>query len=455
MTSIRLASVADAFAALDHATAQVVAGEVGQVMAIAAACDLHRVDETVLVAGAERWLPGGADGTPDIGEFVAGEVGAVLGISPASAVARIADVLNVRHRHPALWGAVLAGDVRFHEAARIAQACVAAGLDAEACGFVDRQCAIALAMQPWSRVRGRVESWVILADPARAAERERAAAETRHLGVGGFVDGHCDLWGRLDAADGLDLDHALGAIAKTLPADTPLDHRRAAAVGALARQALGQAELPRSADVVVRIDATAAAGGGLDLAAVAHVQGWGAILTDRLRSLLSGSRVTVRPIVDAQRLSPSDAYRLPPSMRRVLVERWAVDAFPFGSRKASGCEGDHTVPFDHDAEPGHGQTHPDAMAPLSSFTHRMKTHGGWTCEQPEPGLLLWTSPHGWAYAVTPSGTVRVGRPPPRDHAWWRQEPPDWLDDGSDAPPADVDPGPSRPPLALHWTRDAA
>lgn len=184
MDSLQLAGVADALGAVAEGTRMVIAGEVAQVLGIAAACDLHRVDESVVVAGAERWVPGGADGTPDIGEFVAAELGVVLGTSPASTMVRIADVLNVRHRHPALWSAVCAGQVRFFEAARVAQGCVSAGLDRAACHIVDRHCAVALAMQPWSRVRRRVDGWILLADPAAAAERAAKAAAGRRVEVG-------------------------------------------------------------------------------------------------------------------------------------------------------------------------------------------------------------------------------------------------------------------------------
>lgn len=448
MSSVQLAGVADALAAVAEGTAMVVAGEVTQVLGIASACDLHRVDENVIVAGAERWVPGGADGTPDIGEFVAAELGLALGVSPASAMCRIADVLNVRHRHPGLWGAVLAGRVRFFEAARVAQACVDAGIDQTACGVVDRHCVVALALQPWSRVRGRIEGWILLADPAAAAEREAKAALARRVEVGAVKAGHCDLWGRLDAADGIALDHALTSIAKTLPTDHDLDVRRAAAVGVLARQALGQAELPRAAEVIVHLDATPTADGA-DLADAAQVQGWGAVLTDRLGHVLAGCQVTVRPLLDARSMAPTDAYELPASMRRVLEGRWPADAFPHGSRASASCQADHTAAFDHDGPAGHGQTHPDLMAPLSPFAHRVKTHGGWGCAQPEPGLLVWTTPHGWQVVTTPAGTIVIQRPEPREHAWWHREPPDWLDD----PPEEVDgpdPGPAQPPLALAY-----
>lgn len=445
MSSLQLAGVADALGAVEEGTRMVIAGEVTQVLGIAAACDLHRVDESVVVAGAERWVRGGADGTPDIGEFVAAELGVALGVSPGSAMVRIADVLNVRHRHPTLWSAVCAGQVRFFEAARVAQECVTAGLNHTACTVVDRHCAVALAMQPWSRVRGRVDGWILLADPAAAAERAARAAAARRVEVGQIRDGHCDLWGRLDAADGIAFDQALASIAHTLPTDVELDVRRARAVGILAKQALGQTELPRAAEVIVRIGASLI-GDQPGIDPVADVHGWGAILTERLAELLDGCRVSVRPVIDGRAMRPTDAYELPGTMRRVLVERWGTDAFPFGSRPADACQADHTVPFDHDAGSGSGQTHPDLMAPLSSFSHRVKTHGGWGCEQPEPGVLVWTTPHGWTVATTPAGTVRIRRPEPSEHAWWLREPPDWLNNS--APPED--PGPGHPALALGY-----
>ncbi len=51
MNGMELVSVADAAAALDHATQQLQAAEVGQVLAIAAMCDLYRVDEDVMSQG--------------------------------------------------------------------------------------------------------------------------------------------------------------------------------------------------------------------------------------------------------------------------------------------------------------------------------------------------------------------------------------------------------------------
>ena len=235
--------LADAAAALDHAAAQKRAGEVAECLAIAALCDLHHVDDTILFEGAERWVQGGADGTPQIGEFIAAEIAGILEVSIGAAFHQIATVLNLRHRHPRLWRAIITGTVRVWQAAQVAKACDAAGLSPQACLQLDRHCAIALAQQPFGRVMGQLDGWIILADPAAAAERERRAAARRHVSFGQLKDGHVPVWAQLDAADGLALDDALTGIADALP-DPDRDANRAAALGILARHALGQEPLP-------------------------------------------------------------------------------------------------------------------------------------------------------------------------------------------------------------------
>ncbi|MGB3956375.1 MAG: hypothetical protein WBL05_14025, partial [Brooklawnia sp.] len=50
------------------------------------------------------------------------------------------------------------------------------------------------------------------------------------------------------------------------------------------------------------------------------------------------------------------------------------------------------------------------LGPLSRFTHRAKTFGGWQLQQPEPGVFHWTSPAGYQYLVTADGTTRIHMP---------------------------------------------
>ena len=201
MAELVLKTVADAAAALDHATSAIRAGEVAQCLAIARLCDLHEVDETVLVEGCERWVPGGADGTPLIGEFVTAHVSTLLGVSISGAFGWINRVLNLRHRHPTLWRLVIEGDIRAFEGFRVADAAVAANLDVEACERFDRMCAAALRLQPWGRVRSQVEKWLLLADPEQAVANAQAANQRRDVTLGRIKDGHVGLWGQLDAAD--------------------------------------------------------------------------------------------------------------------------------------------------------------------------------------------------------------------------------------------------------------
>ena len=447
-------TAADAASALDHAEAQIRAGEIAKCLAIAAMCGLHRIDETALVEGAERLIRGGADGTPLIGEFVAGEIAGLLGVSIPAAFDRISTVLNLRHRHPTLWQHVIDGQIRWWDAARVARDALVAGLDAEACARFDGWCATALAFQPWSTVRRQVERWLILADPEQAAERERSRQADRYVRFGDIEAGQVSMWGQLDAADGVALDQALDQLAESLGDEGVVDlgagraagkpQRRAMALGVMARDVLGQAPLPtsagaptRKAEIVVRLDSSEL--GDAD-SCVAEVDGWGHLRLGKLPELLSGCHVTVRPVVGAG-VPATDSYQVPDAMRLALEARNPVEVFPFGHTPSRRCDLDHTTPFNHRDRAGAGQTNLGNLGPLSRFAHRLKTHGGWRCEQPAPGWYLWRSPLGYRYLVTAQGSVLVDRPPPPEHRWWHREPPfDDPPEFCDPPESEVPPG---------------
>ncbi|WP_342372320.1 DUF222 domain-containing protein [Propioniciclava soli] len=504
------AAAADNLAALDHATAQLESAEVAQLICLANACDLHRIDAAVIVDGCERLVSLGGDGTPQVGEFLAAEVGAMLRIGPGAAKRRLAQALNLRHRHPQLWDLTMRGLVRVWQAVWVADACVEAGISQQACAVVDGHCAVALAMQPFGRVRDQLAGWILLADTELAHERAERTAGWRGVRVEPIREGATALSGKLDARDGVDLDDALGQLAQQLPTDLDFQHRRALSLGMLARHALGQDELPDVASLapggpgtgrgaggnddptVFVVDAagfaaprrtpadgradgdTGADAAGLDESVtdaaagwftqligatkprtrelvihldadalrhpergVATVEGWGVLLADQLGGLLKDATVICRPVIDPGRLPATDAYGVPERMRHAVEVRNPVEVFPWGTARARACQLDHTVPFDHDAPSGAGQTRPDNLGPLGAFTHRVKTHGGWRVEQPMPGVFCWESPAGFRYLVTPTGTTLVRRPPPRTGEWWTVEPPGWLDEPD--PPEHCDP----------------
>ena len=49
-----------------------------------------------------------------------------------------------------------------------------------------------------------------------------------------------------------------------------------------------------------------------------------------------------------------------------------------------------------------GRTCECNLAPLCRRHHRAKQAQGWRLDQPEPGVLVWTLPHGRSYRVQPS-----------------------------------------------------
>lgn len=87
----------------------IIASEVAALVAITRAADLWQVDETVVGEGIERLMQPGHDGTRwsavRPGDRPAGGIF-------QSAIFQIGDALDLRHRHPRLRQAVLAGTVR-------------------------------------------------------------------------------------------------------------------------------------------------------------------------------------------------------------------------------------------------------------------------------------------------------------------------------------------------------
>ena len=77
----------------------------------------------------------GGEGNPTVGEFTAAELGCALRMSDGAAGKLIADALDLRHRLPLIWAAVLAGEVPAYQARYIATA--TRHLSVEQAGFVD------------------------------------------------------------------------------------------------------------------------------------------------------------------------------------------------------------------------------------------------------------------------------------------------------------------------------
>ena len=77
------------------------------------------------------------------------------------------------------------------------------------------------------------------------------------------------------------------------------------------------------------------------------------------------------------------------------------ELFPYSDLRAERFDLDHTVPY----LPGRrGQTRLGNLAPLSRRAHRAKTAGIWRSRQAAIDQIIWESPLGYRYEVSPSGT---------------------------------------------------
>ena len=112
---------------------------------------------------------------------------------------------------------------------------------------------------------------------------------------------------------------------------------------------------------------------------------------------LSGITISKLETGDCSHPRESPAYRPPPSLRHLIIVRQPTCAFPGCRRPAVRCDEDHTVPYDQG-----GRTCECNLAPLCRHHHRCKQAEGWCLEQPEPGVLVWRTPSGRTYTVTPT-----------------------------------------------------
>lgn len=282
----------------------------------------------------------------------------------------------------------------------------------EAMPGIDKKAAQALPYQPWSIVKQKLTRWIDAADHGATRRRMEAKRATRKVWVSNIQDGHMEMFARLDARDGIDVNDAVTKIAATLPANpddlNDLDKRRATALGMLARQAYGQDTLPTHM-LVVHINASDPAMPSLSphtSDGLATVERWGHILSTELPQFLKDSKVVVRPIIDPAGMQPLDRHDPSQAMRFIIEQRNTVDVFPYATRSARNCDLDHTSEY-YKGIPA--QTRLDNLGPMSRLVHRAKTHNGWHVAQTQAGTFAWTSPLGYRYLVTPTGTLRINQ----------------------------------------------
>ncbi|WP_148613712.1 HNH endonuclease [Nocardioides rubriscoriae] len=280
-------------------------GEVAELVAVLDWTGAHQVGDALVATPGLRL---GGVGCPVISEFDTWDLSCVLGQSADSCTTYVGNALELRHRLPRLWQRVLDLQVPVWRAFRITARTQC--LPPEGVADVDR----ALAHCAESITLGQVERTIAVAlathNPAEAEDRRKRADEARCFDIdltdnpillGGTVEVH----GVLDLADALDLDAAITATATQLADlgnNDPLDVRRAAAAGEIAR---GQLALDLTANPDTDPSTGTAPGRGVTLYAhvndtdVATVNGT-PVLVDQLITWCTrpGVKVTIKPVID-------------------------------------------------------------------------------------------------------------------------------------------------------------
>jgi hypothetical protein len=90
-------------------------------------------------------------------------------------------------------------------------------------------------------------------------------------------------------------------------------------------------------------------------------------------------------------------YRPSRRLRHLVMARNVRCTAPGCGRPSAACDQDHTLAW----EDG-GITCECGLAPLCRHHHQIKQAQGWKLEQPEPGVLVWTTPAGLTRTTTPT-----------------------------------------------------
>lgn len=394
-------------------------GEVQKAIALADLAEVYSVDvETLVPELAEQLVYPGYEGTPAVSEFLGLEVGPLLGITQQAAFGLIAEVLNLKYRHPELWKVFCSGKIERWEACKVVE--ITADLGAEAVREVDVQVARRAGQVSFNHLRRLTHGWVAQAAPGLAGEREELARKGRLVNLGPSVFGTVDMNARLEARDAKLLDATLNRLASAMAAagdDRDRNQRRAAALGLLAdptaaldmlQDISGDSERDRGRTIV---HVHLAAGTLVDpTSGVARIEGFGPLSTASLPEFLTGSHVTVRPVVDDAEVAPVDSYEIPERIRDAVHRRTPKEMFPYSGRSSRGLDLDHVEPYRRDYRRDYieekFQTAVDNLIPLSRRAHRGKTLMAWQVVRTDSGHLVWKSPLGRRYTVMPDGTTR-------------------------------------------------
>jgi Domain of unknown function (DUF222) len=118
----------------------------------------------------------------------------------------------------------------------------------------------------------------------------------------------------------------------------------------------------------------------------------------QLAELLRSLNITFAPIArgTCDHANKEDRYTPSRKLKHLVRARTATCSAPGCGAQAIHCDLDHSVPYPD------GITCECDLAPKCRRHHRCKQAPGWRLEQPEPGVMKWTTPSGRSYTTTPT-----------------------------------------------------
>jgi hypothetical protein len=111
-----------------------------------------------------------------------------------------------------------------------------------------------------------------------------------------------------------------------------------------------------------------------------------------------GLTLAISPLAqgDCDHRHQESGYQPSRKLQHLIWARNPACTAPGCRRLAARCDLDHTIPYDQG-----GRTCECDLAPLCRHHHRCKQSEGWRLTQPQPGVMLWTTPAGRHYRTEP------------------------------------------------------
>ena len=449
----------DPRAVLDDAEANVRqrrAAEVNGLKLVLEWCDLHSGDPqdqpgaVPARKGGDRLVQLGGEGTPEVADLCLAELAIARSAHVLGVRNEAADALDLRHRLPNLYAALLALDIEPWVARKVAA--MSRALSKQAVQLVDIAVTEAVKESP-RRLLAIAEAKVIEADTeAYWAKLLQDATKTgvwvQNKRPGKLLDhlsadaGVSAVRVRMPVADVVELDATIDdladALTARLPEDSELtrDQLRAEAMALLAdphkaaalltgthpadstdtesANDAGQSDEPapvpvptptvrRKAVLHIHLHSDVLTG---QVPGVARVEELGPMLLEQVVELLRHREVTLVPVIDLNTGHSVNSYEHPTKVKQRTMLRTVYEVFPHSNSRATRrIDHDHPVPYDKHGPPGQTGDHNDA--PLTRYPHRAKTHTGHQARQLALGVYRWATPHGLARLVTGKGTHHI------------------------------------------------